>query len=271
MGNHGRDGRAPCRNRPHHAARPLATRVNLEFAITSWAACGPGLATPAQWQAWAAAPYLPAGDAAPELPEVPAMTRRRLNTLGRNTLRVAFDAHGDTLGLPVVLGSRYGDSLRSLDLLADMVRGDPVSPTAFGLSVHNAIGALYAIVRGDHANYISVAAGPGTAAAALVEAAALLADGAPEVLVVECDAPLPGDYAGFDDEPAALYAWAWRVRRPVAGDTRFTLAARPSRGEPPAPGTLPFGLDALRFMLSGDAAWQRTAGATCWDWRRHDA
>lgn len=200
------------------------------------------------------------------------MTRRRVNALGRAAMRAAFDAHGDALGIPVVLGSRYGDASRSLDLLADMVRRDPMSPTAFGLSVHNAIGALYAIVRGDRANYISVAAGPATASAALVEAVALLADGAPEVLVVECDAPLPGAYAAFEDEPQAMYAWAWRVRRPAAGDTRFTVETAPAGGAgATATATLPFGLDALRFVLSGDATWQRTAGTTTWTWRRHDA
>jgi hypothetical protein len=249
--------------------------VNLEFSISAWAAFAPGLATPAQWLAWAAQPSLPVGEAQPELAEMPAMMRRRLNALGRSAAQVAYSAHDARLGLPVVLGSRYGDASRSLDLLADLARGEAISPTAFGLSVHNAIGAMYSIARGDRANYTSVAAGAASPAACLVEAAGLLADGAPEVLVVCYDAPLPGAYAAFQDEPGALYAWAWRVGPARAGHTRYALrcdaATRvaPVAGGDGAVSALPMALDVLRFFLADDAALRRDADGTAWTWSRH--
>ncbi len=246
----------------------LSTPVNLEFSINSWAAFAPGLGTPELWQAWAAQPFLPLGPGQPELPDVPAMARRRLGQLGRSVLQVAFQTHDDQLGLPVVLGSRYGDAARSLELLAELAREQPLSPTAFGLSVHNAIGALYSIQRGDRGNYVSLAAGAAGAAACLVEAAGLLADGAPEVLVVCYDAPLPGDYAGFADEPAALYAWAWRVGAPRPGQPRYTLDCRPAASAPASP-ALPLSLDVLRFFLSGDAVLQQAADGRAWTWCRH--
>ena len=200
------------------------------------------------------------------------MVRRRLNTLGRTALQVAFDLHTPAPQVPVVFGSRYGDAARSLDLLAHLARREPLSPTAFGLSVHNAIGAMYSLIRGDHANYLSVAAGPGTAAAAVVEAVGLLADGAPEVLVVFCDAPLPGGYAMFEDSPATMYAWAWRVTAPVPGQVRFGLSASPA-GDAAAleHSELPFGLDVMRFVAAEAPRLQRVAGQTAWTWQRHDA
>ena len=250
------------------------TCVNLEFAIRSWSAWSPGLSTPAQWAAWAAQPWLPEGEAQPELKQMPAMSRRRLNPLGRSAVQVMYDTRAQTdaavqANAPVVLASRYGDASRSLALLAELVRGEAVSPTAFGLSVHNAIGAMYSITCGDHANYLSVAAGAASAAAGLVEAAALLADGAPEVLLVCYDEPLPGAYATFEDEPSALYAWAWCLTQPVAGQPHWCLACEPAADGPAAPAALPFGLDMLRAVVRNDAHWQRAETGRQWQLSCH--
>lgn len=264
------------------ARPPFPHTVNLQFAIPAWAACGPGLSTPAQWQAWSTAPGLPSGEPQPALAQVPPMVRRRLNTLGRTALQAAFDVDAAP-GVPVVFASRYGDSGRGLDLLGDLVRGEPLSPTGFGLAVHNAIAATYAIVRGDHASQQAVAAGPDSAVAALVEAAGLLADGAPEVLVLYAEGPLPPDYAVFEDEPSALYAWAWRVCAPVAGAPAFTLqyGEVPDLPEvsdppdaspvPPALPVLPAGLDLLRVVAAPDAASAHRRRPAPWTWRRHHA
>ncbi len=245
--------------------------VNLDFSIQTWAAHAPGIGTPEQWQAWAARPHVPLGDTQPDLPEMPSMSRRRLNPLGRLAAQVCYWAQQADTGMPVLLGSRYGDAVRSLALLADMARDEPVSPTAFGLSVHNAIGATYSIARADRGNYISLAAGQAGAAACLVEAAALLADGEPEVLVVCYEAPLPGDYAVFHDETPACYAWAWRVRAARHGEPRWQLSAQAEDAAAPrrADDRLPFNLDVLRFYLAGDKHLSRRVGPTRWTWTRH--
>lgn len=243
--------------------------MNFGFVIVAWAAWAPGIATPAQWLRWAAAPCLPSGNDAPPLPEMPAMARRRLNPLGRMAAQVAYECHAGDLGLPVIFASRYGDAARSLELLGDLARDEPLSPTAFGLSVHNAIGAMYSITRSDRANYLSLAAGAGSATAALVEAAGLLHDGAPQVMLVCYHAPLPGQYAAFDDEPAAPYAWAWRIALPAKGQPHLQLSASRSAGGEGA-ATLPLGLDLLRFALTDDRQVRRAAGPTLWTLQRHD-
>jgi hypothetical protein len=242
--------------------------MEIEFAINAWAAYAPGLATPSQWQAWASQPRLPQGDAAPAVAQMPPMLRRRLGPLGRMAAQVAYDCHGEAAGIPVIFASRYGDAARSLALLRDFSLGEMISPADFALAVHNAIGAMYSIARRDTSNFSSVAAGAASAAAAVVEAVALLHDGAPEVLLVCYDAPLPGDYAAFADEAAASYAWAWRLGKPRAGQPVFTLACRAANDEGPLH-ALPFGLDVLRFGLSRDAHLQRECDGAVWEWRRH--
>lgn len=243
--------------------------MEIEFAIKAWAACAPGLAAPSQWLQWAARPALPMGEVQPPLAQMPAMLRRRLGPLGRAAAQAAYDCQAAD-SIPVVFASRYGDASRSLALLRDYALGELVSPADFALSVHNAIGAMYSIARRDTASFTSIAAGATSAGAGVIEAAGLLADGAPEVLVVCYDAPLPGDYAGFADESPACYAWAWRVGPPAGGEARFTLACHPAEPlDAPMAAGLPFGLDVLRFSIAGDDRLQRRGDGLEWTWTRH--
>jgi hypothetical protein len=244
-----------------------AAHMEIEFAIKAWSAFAPGLATPSLWLQWATEPFLPAGNEQPAVAQMPPMLRRRLGPLGRMAAQVAYDCQADS-GIPVVFASRYGDASRSLALLGDFSLGEAMSPADFALSVHNAIGAMYSIARRDTANFSSVTAGPASAAAAVVEAAGLLADGSPEVLLVCYDAPLPGEYATFANEAAACYAWAWRICKPTPGEGWLSLACRAANDEP-VQHALPFGLDVLRFVLSADATLLRSCDGRAWDWRRH--
>jgi len=137
-------------------------------------------------------------------------------------------------------------------LLADLVKGEPLSPTGFGLSVHNAIAAQYGISRNHMGNAVVVAGAQSTVAAAMVEASALLHDGADEVLVVNYEAPLPGDYSRFNDKYACEYAWAWRVGRVVHPEVlarvRISYAESDHTENEPCDGW-PSGLKVLRHFL----------------------
>ncbi len=239
-----------------------ASQLSFAFVIESWAACAPGVDTPQRWSQWAAAPWLPVGEPQVALAGVAPMLRRRFAPLGRLAAQAAIDLAGDAAAPaavdadlddnPTVYASRYGETGRCLELLADQARGDALSPTAFGLSVHNAIGAMIALARGDRRNSSAIAAGRATAAAGVAEAVALLEDGARSASLVVYDAPLPAGYAMFEDEPSAHFAWAWRLRRPRAGERALHLewrsaSANDARLHP----QLPASLQALWFGLSG--------------------
>lgn len=248
--------------------------MQVEFAIQAWAGLASELVSPSSWLRWARAPERPAGEfahASTPLMEVPAMLRRRLGPLGKYASQVAYDCRGDDHYLPVVFASRYGDSTRSTDLLGDYSIGSPLSPADFALSVHNAIGAIYSIARKDRGFHTSIAGGRFSAEAGLVEAVSLLDDGAPAVMLVHYDEPLPGDYAAFSDEPSSAYAWAWRISRPHDAAESFTLcscdAALP---DPVGEDMLPHGLDVFRFVLSDAPSLTSSDGRRAWTWTRHD-
>jgi hypothetical protein len=230
------------------------------FRINRWAAWSPGLPDTTAWRAWLHAPALATlqGDAAPMLSELPAMTRRRIDPLGRAALQVAFRAQGEAPTGPVVFTSRWGEIARSVALLRELARGESLSPTAFSLSVHNASSAVYSIARGDTANYSAISAGPASAAAGVCEALGLLADGAAQVLVVSVESALPEPYQAFDADALPVRAWAALIE---AGDE---LTLTPDGG-PAVTTALPPDLAALQFLV-GDAAELQQPG---WRWRRH--
>jgi hypothetical protein len=279
----GSGGLAPRRPVRSTNIRSTIEQLSLSFVIESWAAHAPGLDTPARWAHWAAAPWLPEGEPQTPLAAVPPLLRRRFAPVGRLAAQAAFDlreAAAAPVGsgadevltvddIPTVFTSRYGETTRCLDLLGAQVRGEALSPTAFALSVHNAMGAMIAIVREDRSNSSAIAAGRMTAAAGLTEAAALFDDGASAVDLIAYDAPLPPAYREFEDEPAAHFAWAWRVRPPRAGERALHLhwladdttedAALDARAA-----ALPAGLQALWFALSdAPSLEQRGAGRRC--------
>ena len=249
--------------------------MSVSFVIESWSAYAPGLDTPERWSHWAAAPWLPAGEPQVALAAVAPLLRRRFAPLGRLAAQAVLDLGGavspdDLDDGPTVYASRYGETARCLELLAAQSLGEPVSPTGFGLSVHNATGAMVALARGDRRNSCAVAAGRATAAAGVAEALALIDDGASTASLIVYDAPLPGAYAQFEDEPSAFFAWAWRLRRPRAGERALHLDWRTSGATPApaAPDHLPAGLQALWFGLSDAALLEQHANGRCCRWSR---
>ena len=92
-------------------------------------------------------------------------------------------------------------------------------------------------------------------------------------MIVVYDASPPPIFAAMYDEPAADFAFAWRIASlDSARDERFSLetvdgSARPESREEQDP--LPHGLSVLRFVLGRDATSTRADGLAGWKWSRH--
>lgn len=144
----------------------------------------------------------------PGLPQVPTMQRRRLSPLTKIAFHVAFSQPISST-TPLVFASRHGDLHKTLELLRDVATQQPLSPTQFALSVHNAIAGQYSIFSQHQAEHSSVAAGDSSLHYALLEAFAMLQEAdCPEVLVVYADQPVPEVYQCFTKQPAAPVAMA---------------------------------------------------------------
>lgn len=236
--------------------------MRLSFTLSRWAAWAPGLTSREAWEAWALGPpIVPLGTETPALTEVPPMVRRRIEKQGRLAFQVASWCQGETKGMPLVFASRHGDVARSVELLETLVRGDLVSPTSFALSVHNAMGAQYSIVRQDRTNVTAIANGVFTVEAAVIEAVGLLQE-APEVTVVVYDAPVPASLKWEPDEAPADFAYAWTVTR----GSQFVLETAPEF--PKSAPVLPHSLEVLRFVLGQERALEHVDSGIGWRWSR---
>lgn len=241
----------------------------VSFSVASDAAWAPGVDTKEAWLDWANAKRAIQPGTEPALEAMQPMLRRRAGFLGKMALEVAYQCLGRTTGVATVFSSRHGEAARSVDLLLDLAKDSPLSPTSFGLSVHNAIGGLFSIARSDHANHAALAAGDTSVEHSVIEACGLLADGEPRVLLVVYDCPLPALYSAFEDCREEPYAWAWLMQAPGDDVVSLTWSASKEEDHPASVERSPGGLDVLRFHLRKDRALARISGGRRWLWTRH--
>jgi len=240
----------------------------VSFSIASYAAWAPGVETDEAWRAWANVNCVITGENGAPVNAMPPMLRRRAGFLGKMALEVAYQCLGQRIDVPTLFSSRHGEASRSVDLLLDLANGVPLSPTSFGLSVHNATGGLFSIARGDHASNIALSAGRSSVEHAVIEACGLLAEGEPAVLLVVYDCPLPTPYRVFQDCDEQPFAWAWLMRSPTDEMVSLTWSDALEDSSPSFE-RLPAGLEVLRFYLRKDSVLERTCDTRRWLWSRH--
>jgi hypothetical protein len=243
----------------------------IDLRIEQWRAWAPGLEDEAAWQAWALNPVLSdAADAQPNCDFLLAMQRRRLSRLARMTLDVAWPLCAEGEQLPFVFASRHGETPRTFALLSDVAAEQPLSPTQFGLSVHNAIAGQWSMLRGQRGESVAIAGEADTFEHAMVEAAGLLGDATPSVLVVIAEERPPAAYDTWIDDVPFSYALALRVGRVVPGeraegsDWRLELTTGDNRRDT---GAWPHALDFLRSQLGERVPLEHPWKRRRWIWQ----
>ncbi|HKR77289.1 MAG TPA: beta-ketoacyl synthase chain length factor [Rhodanobacter sp.] len=243
----------------------------IAFRLEDWCAWAPGLESTADWQAWAQEPHVLPDDAQaqPACAFLPAMQRRRLGRLARMTLETAWPLCGEGEQLPFVFGSRHGETPQTLALLSDIVDGQPLSPTQFGLSVHNAIAGQWSILRGQRGESAAIAGEADTFEHALLEGALQLAAGAPSALVVVAEELPPAIYAQWIADVPFSYAVALRLgKTDTATSAGSDWRLEQARGDSALPCAWPHALDFLRALLIRENTFQHTWKTRRWNWQR---
>ena len=128
------------------------------------------------------------------LSSIPLMLRRRLSPLAKDIFCAIINCIGNNNNLPVVFSSSHGELAKSFKMMEELEQGGEISPTAFSLSVHNAIAGLFSIVYKNKLPYTVVAPGEEGIAVAFIEALGVLSEGAENTLVVMYDEPLVDFY-----------------------------------------------------------------------------
>jgi hypothetical protein len=235
-----------------------------------------------RWSSWPAT-----ASAAPDIGFIEPIVRRRLSTLSKVALKVAHDCVAQD-AVRVVFASRHGELRRTTDILRSISAGEPVSPTAFSLSVLNAMTGLFGIARADRSAASAISAGAQTLGYGLLEAHAQYATqpDAP-LLLVYADEPADAAYGTIEDE---VQGGAIAILLDLQAATGHIACSLSRAGQPATqPGTangtdtpdtpnaavpqasyFPTQSQALLHCLETGqpAGWQR-AGTT-WHWSWHD-
>ncbi|ABO25375.1 beta-ketoacyl synthase chain length factor [Shewanella loihica] len=218
--------------------------MRLHFHIHSAGAWSPLYQCLSDWQTW---PTPPADAeqlalAAPALKQVPAMQRRRFSKLTKMLLDVAFQCDAPAQ-CRTIFASRHGELNRTVDLLQDIVRQQPISPIGFSQSVHNTASGIFSILTDNRAPSTSIAAGEATLIQALVEAYGQLAEDNAPLLLVFGDEPVSDIYKEFTQEPELPLAIALQLslcQDQVSG-TQLVIETKPDATELAAAQPLSFG------------------------------
>ncbi len=236
----------------------------ITFNIAQWRAWAPGLESADDWHAWSQAPAsLPASDACPDVSFLPAMQRRRLSRLARMAFSVGWPLAEGLPDLPLVFISRHGETPRTLDILSDLANDQPLSPTQFSLSVHNAVIGLWSILRNETAEMTALAAAGDGLEHGMLEAAALLNEGAPAVLLVISEEQPPDAYAGWISDVPFPYALGLLLTPGDEWQLELTHGSvQPTHTQ------WPHALNLLRTLLTEQVACQHAWKNRVWNWQR---
>jgi len=236
----------------------------IRFDIDQWQAWAPGRTCQDDWLRWAqSGSWEDDPEAQPDVSFLPAMQRRRLSRLARMVFSVAYPLAKDQPPMPLVYASRHGETTRNFSLLSDLANEQPLSPTQFSLSVHNAIGGLWSIFQSDPSEMTALAAEGDGLEHAVLEATLLLNEGAPAVLLVIAEETPPDAYRPWIDDTNGPYALALRL---TAGDS-WHLHLQPADGtalQQPQP----HALHLIRALLTDLPQFTHQWKTRRWNWQR---
>ena len=237
----------------------------INFNIAQWRAWAPGLDSVHDWQAWCRQPFvLPDSDAVPDVSFLPAMQRRRLSRLARMAFSVGWPLAEGRQDLPLVFVSRHGETPRTIEILSDLATDQPLSPTRFSLSVHNAIIGLWSIMRSETSEMTALAAAGDGLEHGMLEAAALLAEGADAVLLVVTEERPPQAYSTWIDDVPFPYA----VGLLITPGTDWRLSLN-SPSDALSKSRWPHALNLLRMLLGQQTTCQHAWKNRVWTWQRN--
>ena len=88
------------------------------------------------------------------LEKIPPMQRRRLSSAAKCAFSLLSGF--EMIDMPVIFSSYEGEINRCFELETTLAKAEPLSPTSFSLSVHNAISSLLSIEAKNHNEILAI-------------------------------------------------------------------------------------------------------------------
>ena len=216
---------------------------------------------------WQAYPSLRQEAQSGALNPLPRSILRRLSPLAKIVLQTIAPCIQAGEQLPAVFSTSHGEIGQSLNMLQELQNGEEISPTAFSLSVHNAIAGLFSIAYGNQQEISVVASASGGIVPGFLESLGLLREGHAEVLLVFYDESLPAFYPTSPYQMTQPHPEALTLKLAATGEG---LAVQLSRLRSTRhDGEQPLQLTALiRFLQSEQKLLQLGEQNHCWQWQK---
>ena len=200
---------------------------------------------------------------------IPAMMRRRMSEVSQLAVQVAMELSQNESIDFIVFSSQHGELQRTLVLLEEILKGEPASPTAFSLSVHNTASAIFTITCQKAVPASALSAGIDSFHYALIEAGIYLNEKQNHtVLLVDFDAPLPPPYTHFQSVCAPPYAVGFLLE---AGQ-KYTLTRQASSHLSSAtttPHHRPQGIGVYENIVHQKESFTFHSPKQTWHWKSH--
>ena len=214
----------------------------------------------ARWALWEAHAREDGSPASPDLAFVEPMIRRRLSSLAKMSLRVAYDCANDIPDVRFVYASRHGELARTTAMLGDLANDEGLSPTTFSMAVLNASTGIFSILQNNTAPSTAISAMNSSFGYGLLEACLQLADKPDQpVLLVYADEPTPAIYGQTDICDLKAHAIALLLQ---SGASRQISCSTTSTDNMPS--AEPQSRAFLRCLADGHASWH--GEGTSWAW-----
>jgi len=181
---------------------------------------------------------------------VPKMLRRGLTPLAKAVFSVAGQCVEGGAKLPVVFSSAHGEICKSLAMLKTIQASHELSPTAFSLSVHNAIASLFSIAYRNNQEITVIAPGQ---------------EGADEVLIILYDEPIADFYPIAPFNLNAAFPCVLALRIVLSGLPLQIFHRAESRDDGEYPVQL---LMFLRFLLAEEQSLSLGSQGHSWTWHK---
>jgi hypothetical protein len=241
--------------------------IVFSFVLSKWNAWAPGINDMDDWLNWFKKDLVLQQEKAVVPASVPKMLQRRLSPLAKAVFNSADKCIVAGEQIPTVFSSAHGEICKSLEMLNAIQASDEVSPTAFSLSVHNAIAGLFSIIYTNQQEITVIAPGQEGIAPAFIEGLGILLEGADTVLLVLYDEPIADFYPVSPYNLNANHTCALTLRIALTGEglpLQFSrLSMTRKDGEQPIQ-LLAF----LRFLLAEDRSLSLGNGDHSWRWQK---
>ena len=231
----------------------------LDFILSNWRAWAPGVESLNERL------ITDASVGAPK--SIPNMLVRRLTPLARAVFNVADQCVNNGEALPFVFSSAHGEICKSLTMLKAIQSGEELSPTAFSLSVHNAIAGLFSIAYGNTQEITVIASGQEGIAPAFIDALGMLYEGAKEVLMVFYDEPIADFYPVAPFKLSHPFPCVLVLRIALSGDGMPLQLYRCNQSRNDGEHVLQL-LAFLKFLITEERLLSLGNGGHSWTWHK---